>query len=57
MNPRDWGIAAVCTVALVLFFHFVTSVSWQGSVLRAAIGLGAGIVAIGIRRTSAHNRR
>lgn len=56
MNPRDWGIAAVCAVALVLFFHFITSVSWQGSILRAVIGLGAGIVAIGIRRTSSRHR-
>lgn len=57
MNLSDWGIAAVCAVALVLFFHFAAGISWQGSVLRAAIGLGAGIVAIGIRRTSTRNHQ
>jgi len=51
MNPRDWRLAPLAGVLLVLFFHFATNISWQGSVLRAAVGLGAGLVGIGMRRT------
>jgi hypothetical protein len=56
MSSHDWRMAFLGGVLLVFFFHFFTSISWGGSLLRAAVGLGAGIVAIGIRRASSRNR-
>jgi hypothetical protein len=55
MKSHDWRMAFLGGILLVLFFHFVTSISWSGSLLRAAVGLGAGLFAIGIRRASSRN--
>jgi D-alanyl-lipoteichoic acid acyltransferase DltB (MBOAT superfamily) len=49
---HDWKMAVMYVMAMVLFFHFVASISWDGSLLRAAIGLVAALFAVEARRSS-----